>query len=209
LNEAGRIIGTREPGPSPGPAFIVIRGAFECAWAIRADVAADVADALDAVAAREPASAAWDQPPHARRYQELVSGRVRWGPAFAFPERLPIVGDATPIHDETLLGCHFSGWVAGELAAGRSPAMGVSEDGRPVSICFCARRSAAAAEAGVETAAGFRGRGYAQRATAAWARAVGRIGLTPLYSTDWENRASLAVARKLELIPFATDWSIE
>ena len=86
--------------------------------------------------------------------------------------------------------------------------MAVSEGGRPASICFCARRSAAAAEAGVETAAAFRGRGYAPRVTAAWAHAVKGMGLTPLYGTNWENRASLAVARKLELVPYAIDWSI-
>ena len=33
------------------------------------------------------------------------------------------------------------------------------EDGDAVSVCFCARRSSAAAEAGLETAAAFRGRG--------------------------------------------------
>ena len=32
---------------------------------------------------------------------------------------------------------------------------------------------------------------------AAWARAVRASGLIPLYSTSWNNKASLAVARKL------------
>jgi predicted GNAT family acetyltransferase len=111
------------------------------------------------------------------------------------------------ISDETLLECHFTGWVAGEIAAGRSPVMAVSEGGRPVSICFCARRSAVAAEAGVETAPGFRGRGLAPRATSAWAAAIREMGLMPLYSTTWDNGSSLAVAGKLGLIVYATDWS--
>jgi hypothetical protein len=171
-----------------------------------------LADALAALAAQEPPSTAWDRPPlHGQRYQDLLSGQIRWGPAFAFPELVDTTGDSSLVDDEALLKRHFSGWVAGEIAAGRGPVMAVSEGGEgghPVSVCFCARRSPVAAEAGVETAAAFRGRGYAPRATAAWANAVRAIGLTPIYSTDWENRASLAVARKLRLIPFATDWSI-
>jgi hypothetical protein len=151
----------------------------------------------------------WDRPPlHAQRYQDLLGGQVRCGPAFAFPQRVDNTGDTSFVDDEALLERHFSGWVAGEIAAGRAPVMAVSQGGDPVSVCFCARRSAAAAEAGVETAAAFRGRGYAPRVTAAWANAVRAIGLTPIYSTDWENRASLSVAHKLKLIPFATDWSI-
>jgi hypothetical protein len=34
--------------------------------------------------------------------------------------------------------------------------------------CFCARRSDIAAEAGVETAEAYRGRGYGQRVTVTW-----------------------------------------
>jgi hypothetical protein len=210
LNGAGRIASTREPQPTPGPAFVLVRGTGACAWAVRADVADRLADDLHDLAAREPPLTSWRQPPvHERRYREMLGGRVGWGPAFAFPERLAPTGGESMIDDEAQLARHFSGWAAGEIAAGRSPVLAVSEGGVPVSICFCARRSAVAAEAGLETAAAFRGRGYGPRATAAWAIAGRQRGLTPMYSTDWDNSASLAVARKLELIPFATDWSIE
>ena len=87
--------------------------------------------------------------------------------------------------------------------------LAVREGGHAVSICFCARRSALAAEAGVETAAAFRGRGYAFRVATAWARRMREEGLIPIYSANWSNDASLAVARKLGLVPFATDFSIE
>jgi predicted GNAT family acetyltransferase len=69
-------------------------------------------------------------------------------------------------------------------------------DGHAISVCFCARRSQLAAEAGVETAVGYRGRGFASRVSAAWARLIRRSGRLPLYSTSWSNTASLAVARK-------------
>lgn len=82
------------------------------------------------------------------------------------------------------------------------------EDQQPVSICFCARRSKVAAEAGLDTAAAFRGRGFGPRATIAWAHATRALGLEPLYSTAWDNAASLAVARKLRLQPYACTWSL-
>jgi hypothetical protein len=78
----------------------------------------------------------------------------------------------------------------------------------PISVCFSAWWSDGAAEAGVETATRFRGREFAPRVTAAWALAVRVLGRTPLYSTDWSNAASLAVARKLGLEAYAADWSV-
>jgi mono/diheme cytochrome c family protein len=67
---------------------------------------------------------------------------------------------------------------------------------------------AAAHEAGVETAASCRGRGYAAPVVAAWARAVRDVGRVPLYSTSWRNEASRAVARKLGLVCFGSDLHI-
>jgi predicted GNAT family acetyltransferase len=86
--------------------------------------------------------------------------------------------------------------------------MSIIEDGYPVSICFCARRSDVAAEAGLETAKAYRGRGYARRVTTAWALAVRDTGRIPLYSTDWTNGASLAVARSLGLNEYGSRWGL-
>jgi predicted GNAT family acetyltransferase len=86
--------------------------------------------------------------------------------------------------------------------------MAIVVDGNPVSVCFSARSSPVACEAGVETAAQFRGRGYAGVVTAAWARAIRASGRTPFYSTSWTNGASLANARKLGLIATGSSWSV-
>ena len=85
----------------------------------------------------------------------------------------------------------------------------VIEDGHAVSVCCCARRSDEAAEAGLETAEPFRGRGLAGQVANAWAVAVRESGRIPLYSTEWSNTASLTVARKLSLMQFASWWSID
>jgi RimJ/RimL family protein N-acetyltransferase len=221
LNDEGRITSTREPGLSPGPLFSLVRSSIGCAWAVRADVPDDVARELDGVARQEPApSNLRDAPVHADRYASLLADPIRpgqpgaskvhqsAGPAFRFPDTLTQSDDLVVVEDERLLQHNFRAWVAGEIAAGSSPVIAVVRDGHPVSICFSARRSDVAAEAGVETAEAFRGHGFGPRVTAAWALAIRASGRIPLYSTSWTNSASLAVARKLGLIPYASDWSL-
>ena len=198
-----------------------MRGASGCAWAVRADVPHDIAGELDDLARAEPPGMDLRSAPvYAERYVSILEGWI-WtgqpagarlcqagGPAFAFPAGIAPPADAMIVEDERLLQRNFRGWVAGEIAAGRAPVMAICEDGYPVSICFCARRADGAAEAGLETAAAWRGRGFGPRVTAAWACAVRASGRIPLYSTAWSNHASLTVARKLGLIAYASSWSL-
>lgn len=89
----------------------------------------------------------------------------------------------------------------------REPCWMVLDGDRAVSVCFSARQTREAAEAGVETAEGYRGRGYAGIAAAAWAKEIQGQGRLALYSTSWDNRASQAVAGRLSLVPYGTDLS--
>ena len=208
LDDDGRITGTLEPDPSPGPRFSLIRGQQRCAWAVRADVPRDVADELNVLACEEPRVSDFrDDPIHAERYMLLVSGAVDSGPAFSFPEETTEPCGTVFVERKDVLDHHFAGWTSDEIPY-RTPIIGLVEDGHVVSVCFCARRSEVAAEAGVETAPDYRGRGFAPRVTAAWALAIQASGRVPLYSTSWSNHASLAVARKLGLVTYASTWSI-
>jgi hypothetical protein len=210
IDGRGRVSSTREPHASHGPLFTIIRSTTECAWAVRDDVPGDVAEEIAGLARGEPQIDDLQIAPlHAARYLSLTGGQPGFsGPAFIFPDALDTTSDVVAVHDERTLECNFRGWKVGEIAAGRAPVMAIAEDGYPVSICFCARRSDVAAAAGLETAASFRGRGLAPRVVAAWARAVRATGRAPLYSAAWTNLASLAVARKLGLVPYATFWSV-
>ena len=208
LNGQHRILSTREPNPSPGPTFSLIRSATSCAWAVQADIPEELARELSQLAQEErPGRDFRDAPMHADRYVSLVSGEMECGPAFVFPDAISEPADIVVVEDVLLLAHHFRGWVAEEIS-GRSPILAVVEDGQAVSVCFCARRSNVAAEAGLETAAAFRGRGFAARVTAAWALAIRASKKIPLYSTSWSNEESLAVARKLRLVACASDWSV-
>jgi len=221
LDEAGRIVSTREPEATPGPLFAIVRSATACAWAVRADLPADIGAELDRLAQDEPPAADLrDAPVFAERYVSLLKDRVASrgvpatktrqsdGPAFTFSDAVPQSNGIVVVNDERLLDRHFRGWVPGEIAAGRAPVMAVVEDDVPISICFCARPSQVAAEAGLETAEAYRGRGYGTRVTAAWALAMRTLGRMPLYSTSWSNHASLAVARKLGLVAYACSWGL-
>ena len=208
LDGAGHIRGTREPDPEPGPLFALIRGRTSCAWAVRADVPQEIAEELAGLAGEEPSVADFgDAPVHAERYRSLAGGEVYSGPAYAFPKTIEQPAATVFVNEVQLLERNFRGWTAAEIP-GRSPVVAVVEDGGAVSVCFCARRSDAAAEAGLETAAAFRGRGLGPQAAAAWALAVRASGRIPLYSTSWSNAGSLSVARKLGLVAYANGWSL-
>jgi hypothetical protein len=78
--------------------------------------------------------------------------------------------------------------------------------GSLVSACWTSRfLPGIAAEAGVETRGLERGQGHAARVVSAWASAMRQAGVEPLYSTEWSNAASRAVARKLGLVPNGED----
>ena len=221
LDDRGRITSTREPGGGRGPLFCVIRGVDTCAWAARADLPENVTDELESIARLEPPTTNFRDPPiGAADYLSILADRVEPecdasakrsrsdGPAFAFPAGLVQPADVVVIEHEALLAHHFAGWVPGEIAAGRSPVLAIVEGGLPVSVCFCARKSSVAAEAGVDTAHAWRGRGFGSRVVTAWALAVQASGRIPLYSTAWTNSASCAVAHKLGLTTYASDWSL-
>jgi hypothetical protein len=133
------------------------------------------------------------------------------GPAYWIPHSIPTPSAQVVQVSETnayLLEANFpwkltspSGFTTGPLAA-------AVVQGNAVSICYCARLTTLAAEAGVETVEAARGQGYASAVVTAWASLVRQQGVLPLYSTSWANVASQGVARKLGMVCYAEDWSI-
>jgi hypothetical protein len=84
----------------------------------------------------------------------------------------------------------------------------VVTDDRIVSMCRTVRQSPAGAEAGVNTHAKFRGRGFAAAATALWATKMRATGRSLFYSTGTNNLSSQRVAQRLQLRRIGTLWTL-
>jgi GNAT superfamily N-acetyltransferase len=213
VNEAGG----PQPGDPPAPRFFLGRTRRGNVARYRDDLPEDVVRELDNLAAREPVPPDLDGEPSVR-YDEFrlvlrchaeISREWR-GPAYRFPEGepgpLPHPAVEVAERNAALLDGPFA-WARALLPEIR-PCLAVVRDGAAVALCHSSRRSALAAEAGVETLPDHRGRGYGAAVVAAWASAVRREGLVPLYSTSWDNAASRALARRLNLILYAEDWHV-
>ena len=140
---------------------------------------------------------------HSQGAKPLQVGHTR-GNGNPFPSP-PEVIEITPSNTSLLKG-EFA-WLAEELAV-RNPVVAMVVNGAAVSVCFSARATRDASEAGVETLPEHRGRRHAGAVTTAWAAEVRRQGRIPLYSTSWTNHASRRVAARLGLIQYATDFHI-
>jgi len=211
---AGRLTTVNEPGGGPAPRLFLGRTAEGNIWRLRDDLPDALAAELAGVLATEPPLGDPAEPPacHDRLIAALAAAapveRVWSGPAWYVPVAVPGRGDirTTLVDDPAVLRPGFPGW-ARDLEPAR-PCVAVVEGGAAVAVCCCARTSARASEAGVETLDGYRGRGYATAAVAAWAAEVRRAGRLPLYSTSWDNHASRAVARRLRLRLYGADLHI-
>lgn len=209
-DERDDITGLNESGGGPGPLVyvgrttgsVVVRFAPAMVAERRASVAAFVAG----LSAWMPGQREAGITAGLAAAAGLAAGSAGWrGPVYRFPPPIfPPMGamQLYPAHASLL---HPELATLGPELARRRPTFAVIRGGQAVSVCYSARASANAAEAGVETASAFRGEGCAGLAVAAWADAVRASGRVPLYSTSWENAASIAVAAKLELIEFGED----
>jgi hypothetical protein len=130
------------------------------------------------------------------------------GPAYAFDEIVTDYTGATLVTEDNkyFLEPGFSTLLS-ELQF-RGPCFMVTENNMAVSVCFSARNTDKAAEAGVETLKDYRGKGYAIRVTSSWAQAIRESQRIPLYSTSWDNYSSLSIAKRLRLHHYGTDISI-
>lgn len=210
-----RLLSVNEPwgGSGPVPRLFLGRTREGHLWRFRADLPAALTDELEALCAGEPAAEVESDgsPRYAEEYARLLGGRAPArlaGPAFYFneyaePSRPPLV--VTEANAGLLRG-GFEEFVE-ELSCA-PPFVALAEGGRAVSVCRSVRVTDAAHEAGVETLPDFRGRGFGKGVTAGWARLVRALEAVPLYSTSWENTASRALARKLRLTQFGSDFQI-
>jgi RimJ/RimL family protein N-acetyltransferase len=148
----------------------------------------------------------------ARALLGLEKGSVKEyrGPAFLFPDELPqVTEDVEVLRDVSSARTVAElAWIREATPAELPIAAVCNAAGLVVAVCHSARSTRDAAEAGVETAPAYRGRGLAGAVVAGWAAAVRSEGRLAFYGTEWSNDASRAVARKLGLIVFSEDFHV-
>lgn len=140
--------------------------------------------------------------------QHAPAHEMNSGPACCFTEYPMPSKNIVPITENNadVLRGSFEDLIS-ELRAWQ-PFVALVENNRAVSVCLSARITREAHEAGVETLAEYRGLGFAVNVTAEWARLVRNMGALPFYRTGWDNAASQAVARKLNLRCNGSDFSV-
>ncbi|MFM1654181.1 GNAT family N-acetyltransferase [Brevibacillus sp. B_LB10_24] len=131
--------------------------------------------------------------------------RVYLGPAYVFPDLRGRSTQAVRITHKNieLLRQYFSDFVD-DVTHGQ-PVFAIVQNQVAVSLCCSARNSSIAAEASLHTARDFRGNGYGMEVSTAWAAEIQNQGRIALYSTAWNNLASQAVAKKLNLRQYGID----
>jgi hypothetical protein len=216
LDSRDRLLAVNEPGDPHPPRLFFGRTRTGHLWRFRHDLTEALVDELETLLRAEPVGDDLSQPPRClAALQAALAGDVplsgTWnGPAWQFPDELPTFAEGivsiTPERAD-LVQTVFPG-LADDLPW-RQPCLAIVEDGQLASLCYSSRNTLAAAEAGVDTIEAFRGRGYAAAVAAAWAHVVRHEGRIPLYSTSWDNLPSCAVARKLSLVLYGADLTIE
>ena len=216
----GRILSLQRPWSRSGgpPRFFLGRTRDGYAWRFRHDVSEWLVHRLEKLCLSVPLADDLTVPPRiaaAIRAELQADGgiaREYRGPAYVIPQATRASADGVLITHENCGVLHVDfPWMLQPIRAGGDigPVTAAVADGRAVSICYCARLSREAMEAGVETQEAMRGKGYATAAVATWAAAVRGRGLLPLYSTSWDNAASRRIADKLGAVCYGEDWEIE
>jgi RimJ/RimL family protein N-acetyltransferase len=215
----GRLKFVREPGdPYVPPRLFMGRTLQGNVWHFRFDLPDDLTRELEFLCRSEPVASDFAHPPsvtaaiRAKLLGHAPIIREERGPAYLISESVRAPNDSVLISkgNAHFLQGEFS-WVLRLILndVDIGPVTAIILQDAAVSICYCARLSPWAAEAGVKTLPAMQGRGYATAAVAGWAAAIRERGLLPLYSTTWDKIASQRVARKLGMVLYGEDWSIE
>ena len=221
MDKNSRLTSIPEPGFDASelyaaPRFYMGRTRSGNIWRFRHDLPAELIHALDQLCHDEPIVAELAQPPQNREaIRAMLNDHKKvteaWrGPAYWISNEMQLSAQSVLITEANkhLLNAHFPWKLSSRSNFKTAPLAATIYQDKAVSICYCARINAKAAEAGVETAESYRGRGFAGFAVARWAHVIGRQGLIPLYSTSWENISSQRIAQKLQMFHYGENWSI-
>ena len=167
-----RLLAVNEPGDPrpddpPPPRLYLGRTRAGNLWRFRHDLAEALLAELESVLRGEPAAADLSRPPQCLPTLQSTLARDAplagtWsGPAWRFPGEIPALEhEVIPVTtaNDDLVRPVFP-LLADDLPW-HQPCLAIVADGRLASLCYSARNTPIAAEAGVNTVEEFRGRGY-------------------------------------------------
>jgi len=210
VDDQGRLVSINDGSAAAAPRFFLGCTPDGNVWAARRDLPSALIERLCAAAAEERADL--DLVPSPERltpYLELLAidapvARIWTGPTYRFPAKLADSSGTIRVTSSNVdtIRPYLEAWSEDVLSD--APVTAALEDGSAVAVCASVRVTAHAHEAGVETHPDFRRRGHAARAVAGWAQTVLEAARLPLYSTSWENEASLRLAKRLGLIQYGS-----
>ncbi|MCG8350865.1 MAG: GNAT family N-acetyltransferase [Chloroflexales bacterium] len=220
----GRLRYIREPGYTEAvldaaPRFFMGRTLAGNIWRFRFDLSDGLIQIIEQECRSEPVALSLtdltDPPKNAAAIRAALHASApiiheERGPAYWIPDSVSTSAEVVLISEANahLLAANFPCELPLRSGSKIGPLVATVVQNNAISICYCARITSLAAEAGVETVETMRGRGYASAAVAGWAHAVRQWGLVPLYSTSWGNAASQGIAHKLGMVHYGDDWSI-
>jgi GNAT superfamily N-acetyltransferase len=211
-DSGGRLRLVNEPAGKDAPRFFLGRTPDGNEWRFRHDMDAVTVAALESLCAAVPVGMDAGVPiSDIERFTAVLNcqapvQRVWSGPAYRFSSiRARLSTDVVRItgSNSEALRPHLPEWLDA-VESGRL-LLALLEKGRAVSVCCSVRVTPEAHEAGVETAAEYRRRGWGKAIVSAWAEVVTDLGAIPLYSTSWDNPESQGLAASLGLIQFGSN----
>jgi hypothetical protein len=192
-----RLCYIREPGYpeselDPAPRFFMGRTLHGNIWRFRYDLPDEVVTALEHICRKEPTALNLKDIPnevvaiHTVLNEHSPISQEEQGPAYWIPNQTYTSSNTVLISEENayLLEAHFPWKITSPNNFRTGPLVATVVSNTAVAICFCARITSLAAEAGVETVEAFRRQGYASAAVAGWSIAVRQCGLIPLYTLN-------------------------
>ncbi|MEM7735818.1 MAG: GNAT family N-acetyltransferase [Deinococcota bacterium] len=213
----GRIVHINQWYGGQAPRFCLMRSSQTVVWRYRADVPAELCHELTQLCQDEPAELT-RLPKHFEAYLELLGSHQpvtqHWsGPAYVCQPISQI--DSNGSDDNTitvttnnadLLKDYLNDWL--EDVAHVQPFVAALANDKAVAVCSSVRKTDVLHEAGVETTSAYRRRGHATNVVVAWVKAVLELNALPLYSTSYENTASMGIASKLGFEQYAVDFHV-
>lgn len=211
-DEQARLVAVNDGSGVRAPRFFLGRTEQGNVWRFGDDLPAELCTELEVLCQTEPLTRS-ERPQHEAAYKDILARhdpieRIWFGPAYWFPNGAVATTEPIRINEQNayLLQGELQAWIPD--VPYQQPFMALIVEGQAAAVCASVRITDAAHEAGVETLAIQRQKGYAVAVVSAWAEAVEKMGARPLYSTSSENMASQRVAARLGLSRYGVDFHI-